>query len=163
MKFWKTFLLVTIPYAFLMCVFKIVTGDFTTGAIIGVLVASVGFGLLFTLFIQWFVKYQMKRVIVDLEPDEKLVKEGGANRILNAEGVGGKLALTDKRIVFKSHKINIQTHQLSLTLSEIQSVEAGKTGFLNNVLLVFGSNGERYKFIVFEPDEWVKEIQRKIE
>jgi hypothetical protein len=145
-----------------MCLFKIVTGDFNTGDLGGVLLASVFFGIMFTLAMQFFVRYQMKRIVIELEPDEKLVKEGGANRILNLEGVGGKLVLTNKRLVFKSHKLNVQVHQLSLPLSEIETVEAGKTGFLNNVLMIYQNDGASNKFIVFEPAEWVKAVETKI-
>jgi hypothetical protein len=101
----------------------------------------------------------MKRIVIMLDPHEKLVKEGGATHRVKLEGVGGKLALTDKRLIFKSHKLNIQNHEQAFQLVGIHSVEAGKTGFLKNLLLVKLSDGTTEKFIVFEPDEWVREIK----
>jgi hypothetical protein len=163
MKFWKVFLLVTIPYALLMIIFKVITADFGADDLIGVVVGSLLFGLLFTLAINFFVKWQMKRIVVELNPDEKLIKEGGANHILNLEGVGGKLVLTDKRLVFKSHKVNIQVHQQSFLLSEINTVEAAKTaGLLKNILFVHLNDSVTHKFVVFEPEEWVREIEARL-
>ncbi len=92
MKFWKIFLLVSVPYAFLMCVFKIVTGDFAAGSMIGGAHCLLWSSLVSSSrshVVHWFTKYQMKRIVVELEADEKVIKEGGANRILNLEGVGG--------------------------------------------------------------------------
>lgn len=159
MKFSKIFFLVTIPYALLMSLFRIVTGNFGVPELIGVAIGSLLFGTMFTIFILLFTRWQMKKITIAVDPGETLVKEAGANRILSGEGVGGKLALTDKRLVFKSHKLNIQVHQFSVPLNEIQSVAAGKTGgFLKNVLMVCLNDGSRNKFIVFEPDEWVSAI-----
>jgi hypothetical protein len=163
MKFWKVFLLVTIPYALLTIIFNVITDDFSTDDLIRVAINSILFGLFFTLVTNFFVKWPLKRIIIERDPDEKLVKEGGANHIVNLERVGGKLVLTDKRLVFKSHKVNIQVHQQSFLLSEINTVEAAKTGgVLKNVLLVHLNDSVTHKFIVFEPEEWVREIEVRL-
>ena len=162
MKFSKIFFLVTIPYALLMSLFRIVTGNFGVPELIGVIIGSLLFGTMFTIFILFFTRWQMKKITIDVEPGETFVREAGANRILNVEGVGGKLVLTDRRLIFKSHKVNIQVHQFSVPLNDIQSAEAGKTvGFLKNVLMVYLKDGSRNKFIVFEPDEWVSAINSR--
>ncbi|WP_198147328.1 GRAM domain-containing protein [Gilvimarinus polysaccharolyticus] len=51
------------------------------------------------------------------------MKEGGANLQKNIETVGGELHLTNQRLIFKSHKINIQTGITEIQLSDIKSVK----------------------------------------
>lgn len=45
---------------------------------------------------------------MNLEKDEKIVRRNRANHIKPLEGVGGKLFLTNFRLIFKSHFFNIQ-------------------------------------------------------
>ena len=40
---------------------------------------------------------------IDLQPNEKLIKESGANLQRGAETVGGKLFLTNDRLYFDTH------------------------------------------------------------
>lgn len=42
----------------------------------------------------------------ELRQGEQIVKEGAANLQKNIETVGGKLCLTNQRLVFEAHKIN---------------------------------------------------------
>jgi hypothetical protein len=163
MKFWKTVAIVGIPYAVLMIIFRAFTvSPFTMLDVAGVLLSSLLFGIFFTFAAQLFSKWQMKKIVIHLESDETLVKEGGATRILNHEGVGGKLAVTNKRIAFKSHRFNIQNHQGDFPLAEINSVETGKSiGFLNNVLFLTLKDGSVHKFIVNEPQEWKMKVDFK--
>ncbi len=76
----------------------------------------------------------------DLEPfaeDEPVLREGLANHFKGIEGVGGKLYLTNRRLRFVSHKLNVQTHDECYPLSEIAEVEATRTlGIIPNGLRV---------------------------
>ena len=54
-----------------------------------------------------------------LNDDEILIKKGSANHLVQFEGVGGRLFLTNQRLFFKSHSFNIQTHEESILLDDI--------------------------------------------
>ena len=93
---------------------------------------------------------------------ETILFETGANHFKGAEAVGGKLYLTNKRLVFKSHKLNIQNHELSINLPGIDKVERYKApGLANNGLAVTTSNNKIEKFVVQQPDEWFNKLTEK--
>ena len=52
----------------------------------------------------------MFNVQIDLVDNEKIEFAKGSNHF---KGVGGKLFLTNKRVLFKSHSINVQNHLLN--------------------------------------------------
>ena len=159
MKFWKASLITGGSYALCFLVGKLLfNGKLDLKEISLILLSGLIFGVLFTFFTTWFAKYQMKKIVIELSPDEHVIKEGGANHFVGYEGVGGKLMLTNNRLVFKSHKLNIQTHQFEVPRKEIETLSTGKSiGILTNVLFVT-ARGERHKFIVNEPGEWVELI-----
>jgi len=53
---------------------------------------------------------------------KKIGFKAGISFGIGAEAVGGKLFLTNRRLVFKSHKLNIQNHELSIHLIDIANV-----------------------------------------
>ena len=67
--------------------------------VIGGTITGLLFGWLMGLFAN--SKFLTKGVKIDNEPDENILFETGANHFKGAEGVGGKLFLTNKRLVFK--------------------------------------------------------------
>ena len=78
----------------------------------------------------------------------------GANHLKGWEGVGGKLFLTDKQLIFKSHKFNIQNHEQGFDLSRINKVENPSGKRLN-----FEYEGKLEKFVVEEPEKWVEKLK----
>src|SRR4051794_30098211 len=75
-----------------------ITTSFITGFFIGLVLALV------TKFngADW-ASAQMKNVSINVEEDEKIINEDGACHYKGIEAVGGKLVLTDKRLIFKSN------------------------------------------------------------
>ena len=100
---------------------------------------------------------------IQLENGESLVKQGLANHFKGPEAVGGKLYLTNKRIIFKSHPINIQRHEESIYLDKIQSIGKRNTLFMvpNGIYIKYGDKEER--FVVNKRDIWLSEIQKHID
>src|SRR5690606_6756058 len=96
---------------------------------------------------------------IELDNDELMVLQSFGTHLKGIEAVGGKLVLTDKRLVFKSHRLNIQPHELSIPLTDIESVFSyKKLGLLNNGLAVTTSNGVVEKFTVDEPSAWTEKL-----
>jgi len=101
---------------------------------------------------------------ITLNPNENLVREGAANLQRGAETVGGRLFLTDQRLVFQSHSFNIQTGATEIPLSQVRGTRLCWTRFLNlipllpNSLAVATSSGAEYRFAIFGRKEWATAI-----
>jgi hypothetical protein len=96
----------------------------------------------------------------ELRQGERLVKNGAANLQKNIETVGGKIYLTNQRIVFESHKFNFQSGVTAIELSNVQSSEKCWTKFLGllpifpNSLAVYTKQGQEYRFVLFGRVAW---------
>jgi hypothetical protein len=150
--------LAALLYGFPMGVlFSVQSGNWILG-MSGGLLAGVIFGVLMARF----AKGQAKRFVID-RPDfagEDVTHEGLANHFKGAEGVGGYLWLTTGRLVFRSHKLNIQNHEWAALLSDIVKVEATKTlGMIPNGLQITLTSGETHKFVVNQNLVWQEAIR----
>lgn len=157
-SFVKTFLGAGFFFGLIMGVFFVLIAGLTIGAILGV-VAGVFFGL----FVALFARSQSETFTSErpLEPNEILIKEGAANHFLNNEAVGGWIYLTDKRLLFKSHSVNVQNHELSILLGEIVEAERGRTfGIVPNQLRLKLKNQTIEKFVVGGVGDWTKNIEK---
>ena len=124
-------------------------------AAIGGAIAGFLFGWLTGLFAK--SKFVSQTIKIDIEQDENILFETPANHFKTIEGVGGRLYLTNRRLIFKSHKLNFQNHQLSIGLSDIKNVDRYKTlGLINNGLSISTITDKTEKFVVGKVDEWVK-------
>jgi hypothetical protein len=132
-----------------------VISAFISGAVGGVL-----FAWLSGLFLN--SKLVTESTKIEIAPDETILFETGANHIKGAEAAGGKLYLTNKRLVFKSHKFNIQNHELSISLLDIDKVDRYKTlGLVNNGLSVITTGNKIEKFVVQQINEWIDQLGQK--
>lgn len=101
----------------------------------------------------------------DLRPGEQVVKEGLANLQKNIETVGGKLYLTNQRLVFEAHAINFQGGTTEVEMSNVQSARLCWTKLLGliplipNSIAVATKLGKEYRFVLFNRQEWVTAIE----
>lgn len=129
----------------------------------GVIAGAVS-GFLFGWMIGLFAKSKFVKESVNIETitGEDILFETPANHFKGLEGVGGKLYLTNKRVIFKSHKLNLQNHQLSINLSDISGAERYKTlGIINNGLAINTRENTTEKFVVESAEEWIKQLANK--
>ena len=129
------------------------------------LVAGALSGVLFGWIMGKFARSKFVSAIkIETEADETILFETGANHFVGIEGVGGKLFLTNRRLIFKSHKINFQNHELSVRLSDIKLVGKYKTlGLLNNGLTVTTVGNKVEKFVVEQIESWIDQLGEKTE
>ena len=98
-------------------------------------------------------------------PNETPVKQGAANLQRGIETVGGKLYLTNQRLVFESHALNIQTGATIIPLSSINRTRKCWTKFLNmipifpNSIAVSTKEGKEYRFVAFGRQDWIDAIE----
>ena len=152
-SFFKTFWQTGLPFGILMGLFYAFQYGWKEGAFL-----SLFSGVLFGLLMASFVKFQSRKFTKNrpLSADEKLVREGSANH----QGNGGWIYLTDSRLFFVSHKINIKNEELSIPLSEIVSVEKGRSlGVFPNQLILNLKNGRAEKFVVQDARSWIAQIE----
>jgi len=98
-----------------------------------------------------------------LDNNEISRRKSRANHLKLFEGVGGRLFLTNQRLFFKPHFFNIQTHEESISLKDILSIEAKYSDFISGKMTVFLRNGSAEKFYVPKRKKWVKDIEKTIE
>ncbi len=119
-------------------------------------------GVLFGVLMAAFSSYQGKKLTSE-NPcglGEELIKQGGANHFLRGEGVGGYLYLTNERLLFKSHKFNIQNHEVSILIADIDSARPYLVaGFVPSGLEVV-TGDRRERFVVAGRHDWAEEIRR---
>ena len=114
-------------------------------------------GFVFGFLIEKFraSKFVKNSTQIAIDPDEKIIFETPANHFKGAEGVGGKLYLTNKRLVFKSHKLNFQKHELSILRHQVTGVERYKVaGIINNGLTVHTFQNTTERYVVEKASEW---------
>jgi hypothetical protein len=151
----------------------------TMGAFLGVMTGSwyYGFhggvfsGFAFGWGIKRFVQVATSTTYLELdgreagfEEGEDVVHQGPANHFKGIESVGGKLFLTSRRLRFRSHKLNVQTHDESYPLQDVLSVEPVRTmGIIPNGFAVLLRDGRRERFVVFSPGQWIETVRRQAE
>jgi hypothetical protein len=105
---------------------------------------------------------------INLNPEEKLLREGSANLQRGAETVGGRLFMTDQRLFFSSHSLNVQTGTTEIPLSQVRSTRLCWTRFLNiipvfpNSLAVVTTGGVEHRFVLFGRKTWASAIDAQI-
>ena len=101
--------------------------------------------------------------------NEKIIKEGFANLQKNLESVGGRLYLTNHRLIFEAHQLNIQGGTTEINLSNIQSIHKCWTKFLDrvpvfpNALSLMTANGSEYRFTLYGRKKWSSAIRNQQE
>ena len=101
-----------------------------------------------------------------LLPDEHVVKEGAANLQRGLETVGGRLFLTNQRLVFESHRFNIQAGATVIALADLRGARKSWTKFLGliplapNAMTVATADGRHHCFTIWGRAAWIAELDR---
>jgi hypothetical protein len=102
-----------------------------------------------------------------LRQGETIVKEGAANLQRGIETVGGRLHLTNQRLVFEAHQFNVQAGSTEIDLADVQASRPCWTRFLGlipmfpNSLAVSTSDGKEYRFVLFGRGAWSRAIEAR--
>jgi len=101
----------------------------------------------------------------ELRQGEQVIKEGPANLQKNIETMGGKLCLTNQRLIFEAHKFNVQRSVTEVELSNIQALRPcwtrqwGLFPIFPNSLAVFTKQGKEYRFVLSRRHKWAAAIK----
>jgi hypothetical protein len=108
--------------------------------------------------------YQIDALKPDGIADETILLQSAATYINGSETVGGKLFLTNKRILFKCKKQHNQNLEVSILLETVESVSPFKILWFINSGISINKQGETpTKFVVNELKPWVPTIVDTIE
>jgi hypothetical protein len=100
-----------------------------------------------------------------LRPGETVLRDSRANLQRGIESVGGRLHLTNQRLIFESHRINVQRGATEIPLGEVTGVDRAWTKFLGvlplapNSIAVSSAAGE-HRLVLPKRDEWLAAIEQ---
>jgi hypothetical protein len=100
-----------------------------------------------------------------LEPGESPLKEGRANLQRGAETVGGRLFLTNRRLIFEAHIFNAQRGGDQIQLGQIAEMQPAWTKFFGvipvvpSTLSVRTDGGAEYNLVCRGRGAWMEAIQ----
>jgi hypothetical protein len=139
----------------------------TTRSLESAILQGVIFGALFVLLFPWTLKKMIGKridtIVPELFENEKVEEEIFASLFRGIEGVGGKIFLTNDRLIFKSHSLNIQKGQTNIDYSEISSVGRRKTmKIINNGMKILTNKGQEYCFVVNDRESQIQKISSKL-
>lgn len=91
---------------------------------------------------------------------EAIVADVAANLFRGIEGVGGRLKITNRRVLFEPHAINIQRNPAEIPIVDIAEVSTRNTlGIIPNGMLIRTRAGVEYKFVVWGRDRLISLIE----
>ncbi len=128
-------------------------------ALIGGTISGVIFG--FAMYFFATSKRIKQQTEIELSDGDAVLLSGAANHFLNAEAVGGRLYLFGNKLLFKSHRLNIQNHELEINLHAVKTVEFSNTmGIVPNGLKITTDTGNQERFVVNNRNLWKQEIEK---
>jgi len=98
---------------------------------------------------------------IELRNNETLIKQGAANHWQGWEAVGGRLFLTDQRLVFKSHSFNVQRHETSIELEELAFAKPRNNFLLlPNGMFIYLRKRQEERFVIWSRKDWINKIRQ---
>lgn len=155
----------TFGYGFIL---HLLDNELTLKSLVGQsLIYGIGMTLFFIFLFPKLMNKLVGKRIDTIKPtllaDEVLEREIFANLFRGLEGVGGKIFLTNSRLIFKSHSLNIQKGQTNIDYKNIVSVTKRKTmKLIDNGIKVTTKEGKVYCFVVNNRDIELKNILDKL-
>lgn len=101
---------------------------------------------------------------MELHPGEHEIKAGRANLQRGRETAGGKLQLTNQRLIFTAHQFNVHAGATEIPLTALGWTRPRWTKFLNviplapNSLSVFTTDGTEFRFVLSGRAAWQQAI-----
>jgi hypothetical protein len=101
---------------------------------------------------RWIRDWVRRNTSPSLEERETILLDGFANR----DGHGGFLYLTDRRLYFTAHPLNVGSGEWSVARSEIDAAVPERTlgGLIPNGLRLKLASGEEALLTTWEREEW---------
>jgi hypothetical protein len=131
-------------------------GEVVFSAVVGAFFASVllrSFGL--KLMGQFVGRSIANMPDIALKEDENLILQTAAT-YLNTIGIGGRLTLTSRRLIFQSHALNIRPVEKEIAVANVKDVRRDE----NKLVILKLDDGQTHKFVVDSPSRWLEAMPR---
>ena len=139
----------------------------STSIVFQAVLFGIFFGVGFPFLNQQITGTQYKKLDSSIRPTltgaEKIEIEGPAHLIHGVNRVGGRIYLTNQKMIFTSHENKIQNKQTDISYQNITKVEKRKTKLIHdNGIRIFTKEQKHFDFVVNERDVWLDEIRTRI-
>ncbi|OCK42497.1 hypothetical protein BA195_09985 [Tenacibaculum soleae] len=160
---------ITIIYTLILCFFDYVWNE--NNSITSLIIQGLFFGVIFGIGYPYsnkkladtFYTKISKNLNPKLDKNEQIEVHGPGNLFKGVEAIGGKIFLTNKRVIFKSHKINIQKISIDINYFNIKQINRTKTvKFIDNGIKITTKNHKEYNFVFNERDLWFSKINERL-
>jgi hypothetical protein len=94
--------------------------------------------------------------VVQLEAGEVIIRAGKGNHFVGRLSDTGQLILTNRRIIFKPHRINVFNKAGAWRVSDIRGISTGRVPTEVTLLL---ADDSKERFAVWHRSRWVQEIE----
>jgi hypothetical protein len=106
-----------------------------------------------------FLRARTPAPVLELEPGERLVEALSAGHFLGGESRGGKLHVTDRRLVFVPGRFNVQLDPWSVRLEDVTGVRTEGT----RMVLVATKDGAEAWLVAMSPRDVAAKIEAGLE
>jgi hypothetical protein len=96
--------------------------------------------------------------MVMLNDDEEILRKGAATQVVSYEGIGGKLLLTSKRLIFVSHSFNFQRREEAIAIKDIIAIVSRHSDYISRKISIHLDDKTVKEFIVYKRTVWVQHI-----
>jgi hypothetical protein len=87
---------------------------------------------------------------------EQILADVAANLFRGIEAVGGRMKITDRRIVFQPHAVNLQKNPAEILFCDVLGISKRNIyGFIPNGILICTKGGVEYKFVVWKRNKLI--------
>lgn len=100
---------------------------------------------------------------IPLSEEEEIKFIGGANLYKNKAGSGGKLVLTNSRLIFTSPRLIHDQSIISLPIKEITSAKPVQKNWLVEEIFAVHATNEEFRFVSYDREKWIEEISKAAE
>jgi hypothetical protein len=156
-KSWKLTALFVVPWIVFMLIYRaIINNGLTLSGVVSIVIAAAVTGIVFAMISSYAARWKYKNIVIDVPVDENIMVEGDAIQKKGNATIHGKLVLTEKRLIFKSHNVSIsseETYALDHIVNATIVNDPLNTGF--EITLV---NGGVFRFAVDSPNIWLDHL-----
>ena len=97
---------------------------------------------------------------IDLEGGEVLIRKGKANHFVGSISDGGRLRLTNRRLIFRAHRVNLTRVSGSIAVADVVDFVTGRAP--TDLTLVL-ADGTTERFALWHRRDWIADIRAAAE
>jgi hypothetical protein len=97
---------------------------------------------------------------LDLDDGEVLIRKGKANHFVGSISDGGRLRLTNRRLIFRAHRVNLARVSGTIAVADVVDFVTGRAP--TDLTLVL-TDGKTERFALWHRRHWIADIKAAAE